>query len=165
MKRSHLAAGLAAALVAAMAAVPVAAAPVVPPEARSGGLTAKTTLLTGDEVTVTDGRVRVRRGPGRENVSFRTYRDVHGHLHVVPLDVQARLNSGELDERLFDVSRLTGAAPAGTRARVSVRAEAESHDVKLTFLDHDGKPTPKHRGVRARVPVRSRPLPPGRATR
>ena len=70
------------------------------------GLTTKVTLITGDEVTVAGGKVAARGGKGRENVGFRTFTDPRGDLHVVPLDAQARLNSGELDERLFDVSLL-----------------------------------------------------------
>ncbi|HEX8865751.1 MAG TPA: S8 family serine peptidase, partial [Lentzea sp.] len=102
MKRSHLAAGLTAVVVAATAAVPVSAAP-HQQEARADGLTTKVTLVTGDEVTVTNGKVSVR---GRDNVRFRTFTDPRGDLHVVPDDAQAGLNSGELDARLFDVSLL-----------------------------------------------------------
>ncbi|MFS8099238.1 S8 family serine peptidase [Lentzea alba] len=107
MKRSHLAAGLTAVVVAATAAVPVSAASAAPQEeVRADGLTTKVTLVTGDEVTVADGKVQTRAAKGRENVGFRTFKDPRGDLHVVPLDAQARLNSGELDERLFDVSLL-----------------------------------------------------------
>ncbi|WP_329791812.1 S8 family serine peptidase [Lentzea sp. DG1S-22] len=105
MKRSHLAAGLTAAVVAATAAVPASAAP-PPQEVRADGLTTKVTLITGDEVTVDNGKVRARAARGREDVGFRTFKDSRGDLHVVPLDAQARLSSGELDERLFDVSLL-----------------------------------------------------------
>ncbi|MEV6238356.1 hypothetical protein [Lentzea sp. NPDC051838] len=129
-------------LIAATAAAPAAAEPQVPPGAGTDGLSAEVTLVTGDKVTVNGDAVHVQRAPGRENLRFRTYRDVHGHLHVVPLDVQPRLNSGELDERLFDVSLLAGAAPdqpRGVRQQV-----AESYDLKLTFLDHDGRPAPNY---------------------
>lgn len=104
MKRSHIAAGLTAAVVAATAAVPVSAAP--QQEVRADGLTTKVTLITGDEVTVASGKVSARGARGRENVGFRTFKDPQGDLHVVPLDAQPRLDSGELDERLFDVSLL-----------------------------------------------------------
>ncbi|GGU14394.1 S8 family serine peptidase [Lentzea flava] len=73
---------------------------------RAGGLTTKVTLLTGDEIVVTDGKVRARAAKGRENVAFRTFTDPRGDLHVVPSDAQAAVDSGELDERLFDVSLL-----------------------------------------------------------
>ncbi|MFC3893825.1 S8 family serine peptidase [Lentzea rhizosphaerae] len=104
MKRSHIAAGLTAAVVAATAAVPVSAAP--QQEVRADGLTTKVTLITGDEVTVASGKVRARGARGRENVGFRTFKDPQGDLHVIPLDAQPGLDSGELDERLFDVSLL-----------------------------------------------------------
>ncbi|HEX7308725.1 S8 family serine peptidase [Lentzea sp.] len=105
MKRSHIAAGLTAVVVAATAAVPVSAAP-HHQEVRADGLTTKVTLITGDEVNVVDGRVHARGAAGREKVGFRSFKDTRGDLHVVPLDAQARINSGELDERLFDVSLL-----------------------------------------------------------
>ncbi|MCP2244526.1 Serine protease, subtilisin family [Lentzea aerocolonigenes] len=91
-------------MVAATAAVPVSAAP--QQEVRADGLTTKVTLITGDEVTVVSGKVRARGAQGRESVGFRTFKDTRGDLHVIPLDAQARLDSGELDERLFDVSLL-----------------------------------------------------------
>lgn len=93
-------------MVAATAAAPVSAAPREQPEVRADGLTTKVTLVTGDEVTVANGKVGVRGVKGRENVGFRTFKDPQGDLHVVPLDAQHRLNTGELDERLFDVSLL-----------------------------------------------------------
>ena len=105
MKRSHIAAGLTAVVVAATAAVPVSAAP-REQAVRAEGLTTKVTLVTGDEVTVSNGKVHARGAKGRENVGFRSFKDPRGDLHVVPLDAQDRLNSGELDERLFDVSLL-----------------------------------------------------------
>ncbi|WP_440900487.1 hypothetical protein, partial [Actinosynnema sp.] len=70
------------------------------------GLTTTVTLITGDVVDVGNGRVHVRRAPGRDGVGFRSFTDTRGDLHVVPVDVQARIGSGELDERLFDVSLL-----------------------------------------------------------
>ncbi|GAB2837095.1 S8 family serine peptidase [Lentzea nigeriaca] len=105
MKRSHLAAGLTAVVVATTAAVPVSAAP-DQPGVRAAGLTTTVTLVTGDEIVVTGGKVRPRAAKGRENVAFRTFTDPRGDLHVVPSDAQARVDSGELDERLFDVSLL-----------------------------------------------------------
>ncbi|MET9226042.1 S8 family serine peptidase [Lentzea sp. NPDC003310] len=105
MKRSHIAAGLTAVVVAATAAVPVSAAP-REHRVEAEGLTTRVTLLTGDEVVVTNGKVHARGAKGRENVGFRSFTDTRGDLHVVPLDAQARLTAGELDERLFDVSLL-----------------------------------------------------------
>ncbi|HUQ59102.1 S8 family serine peptidase [Lentzea sp.] len=106
MKRSHIAAGLTAVVVAATAAVPVSAAPPPQQAVRADGLSTEVTLLTGDEITVVNGHVQARGAKGRENVGFRSFKDTRGDLHVVPLDAQARLNSGELDERLFDISLL-----------------------------------------------------------
>ncbi|MFD4636678.1 S8 family serine peptidase [Lentzea sp. NPDC058436] len=105
MKRSHIAAGLTAVVVAATAAVPVSAAP-QEQAVRAEGLTTRVTLVTGDEITVSNGKVHARGAKGRENVGFRSFTDPRGDLHVVPRDAQARLNSGELDARLFDVSLL-----------------------------------------------------------
>ncbi|ANZ40689.1 hypothetical protein BBK82_36515 [Lentzea guizhouensis] len=116
MKRSHLAAGLAAAVVAATAAVPAGAAA---PEQQvtAPGLTTKVTLITGDQVTVAGGEVHTRAAQGRERVGFRSYTDQRGDLHVVPLDAQDRLNSGELDPRLFDVSLLARSGYDDTATR------------------------------------------------
>ncbi|MEU0881233.1 S8 family peptidase [Lentzea sp. NPDC005914] len=106
MKRSHLAAGLTAVVVATTAAVPVSAAAAPQQEARADGLTTEVTLVTGDKVVVTDGKVQVRRAQGRADAEFRTFKDTQGDLHVVPADAQTRLDSGELDARLFDVTLL-----------------------------------------------------------
>ncbi len=107
MKRSCPVAGLVAVVVAATAVVP-ASAEVRQQHQQVGvdGLTTTVTLITGDVVDVGNGRVHVRRAPGREGVGFRSFTDTRGDLHVVPVDVQARIGSGELDERLFDVSLL-----------------------------------------------------------
>ncbi|WP_394619182.1 S8 family peptidase [Lentzea sp. JNUCC 0626] len=105
MKRSHIALGLTAVVVAATAAVPASAAP-QDQQVRAGDLTTRVTLVTGDQVVVNKGHVEARGAKGRENVGFRTFTDARGDLHVIPLDAQARLGSGELDERLFDVSLL-----------------------------------------------------------
>ncbi|KOV89924.1 S8 family serine peptidase [Nocardia sp. NRRL S-836] len=105
MKRSHLAAGLAAAVVAAAAAAPATAAPAGQQVAAAGPAT-RVTLLTGDEVTVANGAVHTRAARGRERVGFRAFTDPRGDLHVVPLDAQERISSGELDARLFDISLL-----------------------------------------------------------
>ncbi|MFI6095226.1 S8 family serine peptidase [Lentzea sp. NPDC051213] len=152
MKRSHLAAGLTAVVVAATAAVPVSAAPQEQQGVRADGLTTKVTLITGDEVTVADGKVHARGAAGRESVGFRTFKDTRGDLHVVPLDVQAGLNSGELDERLFDVSLLArsgyddassksiplivqgqGISAAGAEALPSINARAITVDKNSGF--------------------------------
>ncbi|ONI84726.1 hypothetical protein ALI22I_29905 [Saccharothrix sp. ALI-22-I] len=64
------------------------------------------TLLTGDVVTLRAGRAEVRPGSGRESVRFLQHRDEHGDLHVVPADAASAIRSGQLDERLFDVTGL-----------------------------------------------------------
>ncbi|MFD5827267.1 S8 family peptidase [Lentzea sp. NPDC060358] len=107
MKRSHLAAALTVVVVATTTAVPAASAPrQLQQQQRTDGLTTTVTLITGDVVDVVNGRVHVRRAQGREQVGFRSYDDPCGDLHVVPIDAEPRIRSGELDERLFDVSLL-----------------------------------------------------------
>ncbi|WP_158845784.1 S8 family peptidase [Saccharothrix deserti] len=64
------------------------------------------TLLTGDRVTLRAGRAEVRPGSGRGSVRFFQHRDEQGDLHVVPADAAPAVRSGQLDERLFDVTGL-----------------------------------------------------------
>ncbi|SDG68699.1 Serine protease, subtilisin family [Lentzea fradiae] len=107
MHRSYLAAGLVAVVVGATAAVPVAAtSPPGPQPLLADSLTTTVTLITGDEVDVVNGRVHTRAAKGREHIAFRSYQDPRGDLHVVPLDAQPGIDSGRLDERLFDISLL-----------------------------------------------------------
>ncbi|WP_405058413.1 S8 family peptidase [Kribbella sp. NBC_01505] len=66
------------------------------------------TLITGDRVILLGGdqnKVRIERGPGRESVLFRIRR-AGGHLTVLPDDADAKVRSGKLDPRLFDVTTL-----------------------------------------------------------
>lgn len=68
------------------------------------------TLVTGDKVTVrrtADGYapVNVQAGSGREGMAFHKV-SFKGKQLVVPLDAFALVNSGVVDERLFDVSLL-----------------------------------------------------------
>ena len=82
------------------------------------------TLLTGDQITVSGSggqRVSVRRGAGREKVSFLTRHD-HGDLSVVPTDAVAPLAAGRVDPRLFDVTGLLRAAGADLPLVVESRA-------------------------------------------
>ncbi|MGO1051956.1 S8 family serine peptidase [Crossiella sp. CA198] len=67
------------------------------------------TLVTGDQVLLEpNGEPReVRRGPGREQMSFSVQRR-HGRHHVIPADARALLAEGKLDQRLFDVTALAG---------------------------------------------------------
>ncbi len=73
-----------------------------PPGLSSGSGTI--TLVTGDQV-VLGAAPRVIRGPGRDQVTFHTStRD--GELTVVPSDAARLVESGRLDERLFNVTAL-----------------------------------------------------------
>jgi subtilisin family serine protease len=97
-----LALGMAAAVVSAApdaAADPVAVTPL------AAGTTV--TLLTGDTVTVSGGRVvNVRPAQGRERLLFESYTDERGDLNVIPEDARVPLQRGTLDPRLFNVTDL-----------------------------------------------------------
>lgn len=107
MKKSILAAGLAAVVGVTTAAVPPALGEsTAPQQVDAGGLTTTVTLITGDLVHVANGQVRTHAAKGREGVRFHHYTDERGDLHVVPYDAQPHLSAGTLDQRLFDVSLL-----------------------------------------------------------
>ncbi len=75
--------------------------------ARPSAPTHQVTLLTGDRVTVSSsGIVGVVAGRARPGVAYSTYRTPDGHIHVVPSDVAALVDSGRLDPSLFDVTLL-----------------------------------------------------------
>ncbi|MFI2411940.1 S8 family peptidase [Streptomyces sp. NPDC018947] len=65
------------------------------------------TLITGDRVLVdaTGRAVGFERAKGREHIPVRT-QTVRGHTLVVPFDAARLINSGRLDQRLFDVTEL-----------------------------------------------------------
>ncbi len=64
------------------------------------------TLVTGDRVTVTDGRpTTVTPAAGREGMAFST-QSAQGHHYVVPADARKLVNSGRVDRRLFDITAL-----------------------------------------------------------
>jgi hypothetical protein len=67
------------------------------------------TLITGDRLTVADGtkELAIRPGTGRAGVGFLRRTSAAGHLEVIPLDALGLVNSGRLDERLFDLTDLT----------------------------------------------------------
>ncbi|HEX2132995.1 MAG TPA: S8 family serine peptidase [Actinophytocola sp.] len=95
-----------AALAATLLTSPPAGAepPPAPPDAADSHTTV--TLVTGDEVRVTDGRVAgVRMAPGREHQRVWRY-EANGHEYVVPADAAPLVDSGRVDERLFDVTEL-----------------------------------------------------------
>ncbi|MFC9687243.1 S8 family serine peptidase [Kribbella sp. NPDC056951] len=77
------------------------------PTAQQRGPLGDITLITGDRVTLLgDQPAKIRPGKGRENVKFIQRKEVNGDLIVIPLDAQAAIRSGELDARLFNVTRL-----------------------------------------------------------
>jgi subtilisin family serine protease len=65
------------------------------------------TLLTGDQVQLGGPRgAQVRPAPGRQDISFTTWTDGRGHVHVLPSDASAKVASGRFDPLLFDVTAL-----------------------------------------------------------
>ncbi|MCA2215907.1 S8 family serine peptidase [Jidongwangia harbinensis] len=73
-------------------------------------------LITGDRVTLTStGAVSIAPGADRDGVTFGTYRDADGHVHVVPSDAESLVAAGRLDRNLFDVTELAGYGYDSTR--------------------------------------------------
>lgn len=105
--------GMAAAmLVAGTALTTATAASTAPPPASARPSTANApvrtvTLVTGDQVTITDGgaSVSAKAGPGRKGVTF-TITGGDNRVRVVPSDAASLLAAGRLDPRLFDVTGL-----------------------------------------------------------
>ncbi|MFD9433976.1 S8 family serine peptidase [Streptomyces sp. NPDC060002] len=101
-------------------ALPAAAAPAAP-AATGAPVTAGTgaaapvthwiTLITGDRVGVSAAGepVRIVPGEGRERIPVRIERTKE-HTLVLPLDARPLLDTGQLDERLFDIGELDAAA-------------------------------------------------------
>lgn len=89
------------------------------------------TLITGDRVGVSAAGVPVRivPGKGREHIPVRVER-TKDHTLVLPLDAEPLIDKGQVDERLFDIEELDGAAyrkhlgSAGTGLIVSYRDSA-----------------------------------------
>jgi hypothetical protein len=122
------------------------------------------TLITGDRVTTGAGLTGVVPAAGRHGITFAVSTStVDGHVRVVPSDAVARLASGNLDPRLFDVSALIAAgydragplpiasgrptgAPAGKvqlgRA-AAAPADVASYDVTIRVVDRAGGPPPQ----------------------
>jgi subtilisin family serine protease len=64
------------------------------------------TLVTGDRVTVLDGRPgSVVPGPGREDVTF-SVSHAEGRSYIIPADAVPLVASGRVDSRLFDITTL-----------------------------------------------------------
>ena len=114
--------------IAAPPAAPSVASPAAPEPAPAAAGQARTvTLVTGDQVTVSDvadGQqlVTVAPGAGRERIGFARRSGPDG-VRVVPVDAQPLLAAGRLDSRLFDVSALIRAGyhdAAGTDLPLTV---------------------------------------------
>ncbi|GAA1697893.1 S8 family serine peptidase [Kribbella yunnanensis] len=75
------------------------------PAAEVRQLNGQVTLITGDRVTLREGRVSVDPGPGREKVRFTT-RIVKDQVEVLPSDLGRLFAAGRLDRQLFDVAAL-----------------------------------------------------------
>ncbi|MGW5686749.1 hypothetical protein [Nonomuraea sp. NPDC003754] len=92
------------------------------------------TLVTGDRVLLRPDAPRgqdvvVRPARGRDQVRFRSYTD-HGDTYVVPSDAEGR------DRELFNLTRSGGA-----RRAAATTTAAETFDVTIRVLDHQGRPT------------------------
>ena len=98
------------------------------------------TLPTGDRVTLADpdaANVSVRPGRGRDGMRFAVLR-IGGDVYVIPRDALARVRSGALDRRRFDVTPgRSEAAPA----TAGTAAEEEGYDLTIRYLDKNGAPT------------------------
>ncbi|MDX6280853.1 MAG: hypothetical protein QOH03_1924, partial [Kribbellaceae bacterium] len=66
------------------------------------------TLITGDRVTVQQGKVATAAGKGRRSITF-TVTQHQDEVLVIPSDVRRDLSAGKLDRRLFDVAGLINA--------------------------------------------------------
>jgi hypothetical protein len=64
------------------------------------------TLVTGDQVTMRDGKVlSIRPGTGREKMPFSTL-TADEHVYVLPADARQLVTTGQVDRRLFDLTTL-----------------------------------------------------------
>lgn len=82
------------------------------PQAQPAGAPAGpiVTLLTGDRVQLGGPHgAQARPAPGREDISFTTWTDERGHVHVLPSDATKKVASGQFDPLLFDVTALVEA--------------------------------------------------------
>jgi subtilisin family serine protease len=106
--------------------LPAGAAPPGPaaappgPAAAPARATQVVTLVTGDRVLLRPGgRVDVRPGPGREDMTFVARRD-RGHLLVLPADGAAAVRQDRADRRLFDVTTLLDSGYGDARGGLPV---------------------------------------------
>ncbi|MEV0455870.1 S8 family peptidase [Catellatospora methionotrophica] len=76
------------------------------PSGGAGSSSTVITLVTGDRVLWSDGRVEFARGgAGREKMSF-SQQKLHGETYVIPSDAVSLVAAGRVDRRLFNVSKL-----------------------------------------------------------
>ncbi|HEX6357427.1 S8 family serine peptidase [Actinophytocola sp.] len=73
-------------------------------EKRSGSANT-ITLITGDRVVMHGGTVMVRPAEGREQMKFSRF-NAGGHTYVLPHDARKLVSTGQLDQRLFDLTTL-----------------------------------------------------------
>ncbi|WP_327316519.1 S8 family peptidase [Streptomyces sp. NBC_01235] len=112
-----LAAGVVTALPATATAAPWSVLPSAAAASPTGTGTATApvshwiTLITGDRVGVSAAGepVRIVPGKGRENMPVKVER-TKDHTLVLPFDAQPLIDKGQVDERLFDIRELDGAA-------------------------------------------------------
>jgi subtilisin family serine protease len=82
----------------------IQAADAAPREDRSSNETI--TLITGDQVVMhNDTALSVRPGAGREKMTFSRF-TAGGHTYVIPNDARRLVTTGQLDQRLFDLTTL-----------------------------------------------------------
>ncbi|PYC64289.1 peptidase S8 [Micromonospora arborensis] len=159
-----LAVGAVGALVVGLAAPASADPPARPTEPHSGTPAAgvapvRITLITGDQVDLVQaapGRVTasVRRGPGRERITFQTV-EVDGGLRVLPSDVMPYLSAGVLDANLFDVQELAadgfGDAAQGALPLIVRYQEPAAGRVRPLAGATDARPLESINGAAVRV--------------
>ncbi|EOD65386.1 peptidase s8 and s53 subtilisin kexin sedolisin, partial [Amycolatopsis vancoresmycina DSM 44592] len=101
--RKPITAAVAVTLAAGVLTAPTAAA--APAKDPAAGAPSRITLVTGDQVLVGGGDVRVLPARRDRPVPFRQYTR-HGDSYVVPGDAAGLVRAGRLDEQLFNVTGL-----------------------------------------------------------
>jgi hypothetical protein len=139
-----------AAPVTSAAPAPVSTATTRAPATFTGGRVL--TLITGDKVRVSADGQQVQPIPaaGRAGTAFKIQR-WRDHVSVIPTDALARIGSGRVDPRLFDVTELlsrdgahsTSTGPSTTKpsTAASVGREQESYNLTIKHLDRTGAVT------------------------
>jgi hypothetical protein len=132
-----------------VSAGPAAAAPAAAAPAAAGSSGATVTLITGDQVTISDqgGRPGIvtqaaDRGPGTAPVSFSTF-VLRGDTYVLPSDAAAYAG-GVLDWSLFDVSAMIrGGVADGAALPVAVTYQAGVTPKAVPGLTTSSRPAPR----------------------